>query len=56
MGGGVWGYSDLPTGAGTFFFFFFFSLRFKISPRESQAGGTYMSIIGVPSVARNAYS
>ena len=48
------GYSDLPTGAGTFFFFF--SLRFKISPRESQAGGTYMSIIGVPSVARNAYS
>ena len=50
-GGGV--YSDLPTGAGTIFLF---SLQFKFSPQESQAGRTYMSFIGVPSVARNAYS
>ena len=35
---------------------FCFSLKFRISPRERQTGRTYLSFIGVPSVARNAYS
>ena len=54
-GGGGRG-STLPCLQELGLFFFFFSLQFKISPRESQTSRTYMSFIGVPSVARNVYS